>query len=136
MTWLLVPILTWAGILCILVPDKSFYTSMFDRMAKGKFRDDRNALSIMLGHLRNKPDEWSISRDSASFPLQGAKQIYLNYHNNHWTYTLSFSGEKERVLDGHFGAQFSQAISQENDRRQSRALMRNLYNMDGPLLLK
>lgn len=138
MEWLLIPILAWVLLLVALLPDKRFYTSLFDRIMQGTTRDDRNSLQIMYNHLINKPEEWSVSRTAASFPLEGAKQIYLNYdeEKKHWGYTIPSSGERERVLDGHYGALFNTALSRESDKRQSQALLRNLYGLEGPLLLR
>jgi hypothetical protein len=139
MLWLLIPGLTWAAILAALVPPKEFYPSLFDRMVKGKTRDDRPALELILRHLIEKPEEWSLSRDQASYPLESkAKQIYLNFDANKglWTYTIAATGERERTVDGFYGQRFKEEIARENSRRQQRVLLRDLYKIEGPLLLK
>ncbi len=139
MEWLALPIILWILILFILVPAKGTYKSIADRIAGGRLRDDRTALGIMLQHLQDNPEEWAISRGQASFPAESkAKQIYISFDDNKkaLTYTLSSSGERERVLDGYYGAKFGDFIAKENDRRQSKALVRNLYGIDGPLLLR
>jgi hypothetical protein len=137
--WLAVPAIGWAGILVGIVPQKGYYKSLADRIMRGKLRDDRNALQIMLNYMVNKPDDWSISAKQASYPKEGAKQIMLQYDDdkNYWTYAINSSGERFRKLDGHFGAQFAAYIAKETDRRQSMSLMRTFDpEFDGVLRLK
>jgi hypothetical protein len=91
----------------------------------------------MLDHLKNQPDEWSISRTSASFPKEGAKQIYLSYDKDRWTYSIPNFGNETRDLGGHFGAEFGKELARINSNRERDSLLRLCYpNSDGPLLLR
>jgi hypothetical protein len=139
MGWYLVaiPAVTWIGILAILIPDKSFYSDFWDKLTKGKHNPDRNSIQIILNHLIDKPEEWSISKSAASFPLEGSKQIYLNRsENGGWTFQINSTGERTQLLTGHYGIQIGKVLAKENERRVSQSLLRNLYNIEGPLLLK
>ena len=128
----------WLLILAVLIIPMSFYKNSWDKITKAKFRDDRAPLQIMLDHLRSFPEEWSISRDSASFPKTGMKQIYLTHDKNKgWEYTLNSFGGNARPLNGHFEGQFVKALTDENNRRESEAMLRNFYpELNGQVLLK
>ena len=138
MSWILLPIILWILILTAILPRKGFYSALLDQLLGGRLRDDKTALSIMLGHLESNPELWSIGRREASFPLDSkAKQIYINYDDDKglFTYNLAGNGERSRVLDGYYGAKIASLITKENDARQAKMLVRNLYGVDGPLLL-
>lgn len=130
--------LVWVLILAALIVPVSFYKNTFDRVTRGKYRNDRAGLQIMLDHLRSFPDEWSISRDSASFPKTGMKQINL-FHDKKtgWEYSLNSFGGNARPLNGHFEKEFVTALTDENNRRESQALLRSFYpELNGQVLLK
>jgi len=132
--------LLWAGAITVLCTPAGNYTSFWDRITKAKYRNDKVTLQIMLDHLRSYPEQWSINRNAASFPAQGAKQIYLSYdkHDNVWKYTLQAFDDGPRKLDGHFGAEFARELNKVNNQKENQALLRNFYpDLDnGVLLLK
>lgn len=139
MIWFfIIPVILWLMVMSFPLTPTRMYSNAFDRVTKAKYRNDRAGLQIMLDHLRSFPEQWSISRDSASFPLQGAKQIYLHFDDKKgWEYTLNNFGGRARPLDGHFGKQFVEQLTLENNRRESQALLRSFYpELDGTLLLK
>jgi hypothetical protein len=125
------------AIFAIAIPSR-VYRNLFDRATQGRYRDDRDNLRILIDHLRSFPEEWSISRDQASFPKEGAKKIYLSYDKTKrdWEYTLSAFSSTPRPLDGHYGAQMSSILLEENNRREKESLARTFYpNLDGPLMI-
>ena len=133
----LISILIWLFVMIVLWTPSGFYSSALDRLTKARWRDDRVGLQIMLDHLKSFPDQWSISREGASFPKEGMKQIYLTYDDRSgWEYTLNSFGGKARPLAGHFRSEFVRELTAENNRRESQALLRTFYpELDGPLLL-
>lgn len=136
MIWfLLIPLILWMVIMTVLFTPKGTYSSFLDRLTRARYRNDRIVLQIMLDHLRSFPEQWSISSDAASFPLEGAKKIYLNFDKG-WEYTLDGFGRTPRKLDGYFGKEFGQQLSLVNSSRENEAVLRSFYpNLDGPLLL-
>lgn len=139
MIWfILIPILFWAMIMTLLLTPSVVYSNAFDRITRAKWRKDRTGLQIMLDHLNSRPEEWSISRNGASFPKEGAKDIVLSYDGKtkQLEYVLNKFGGDFRPLTGHFAKEFDAALNRENGRRESTALLRSLYpNLDGPKLL-
>ena len=142
MAWLfiIIPVILWILVMTMLITPVACYTSIWDKFTKAKNRPDRANLQIMLDHLRSYPEEWSIGRDSVSFPAKGSKQIYLNYDKDRgqWKYSLAAFDGPPRILDGYFGPQFVAEINRKNGEKESKALLRNFYpelNTD-QLLLK
>jgi hypothetical protein len=136
--WLLIPILLWALVMAILIIPGDAYSSFFDRLTRGKWRKDRVNLAIMLEHLRNNPEDWSISRDRAAFPKEGAKQIMLEHdRSGNWSYALTSFGGSFRPLNGHFAHEFDKELTRQNNAVEERALLRHFYpELNGTLLLK
>lgn len=131
-------ILVWLTILLWLILPSEFAKSVIDRLTKAKFRADRENLQIMLQHLENFPDQWSIGRDSVSFPTEGVKSIYLTKDRGEkeWKYTFNSFDYGPRPLNGHFGKEFAKMIEAENIKRERKSLIRNFYpDMDGPIML-
>jgi hypothetical protein len=138
MYWFIFILVLWMVLLTALLVPASLYRNTFDKWTKGKYRDDRAGLQIMLDHLRTFPETWSVSRDGAAFPQEGAKQIYLNYDKiDGWEYTLSNFGGKARSLNGYFEKEFVRELTLENNRRESQSLLRQFYpELNGQVLLK
>ena len=135
--FMIILILMWtAALIAVAVPAR-FWRNIFDHLTHGHYRDDKENLRILIDHLRSFPDEWSISRDAASFPKDGAKKVYLNFDNKKgWEYTLAAFDSKPRRLEGHYGSQLGNLLLEENNRREKESLLRNFYpNLDGPLML-
>jgi len=130
----------WFLLIAILVTPPGHYRSKWDRLTRAKYRPDRVNLQIMLDHLRSYPEQWSINREAAAFPIEGSKQIYLNYDKNSakWRYTLNGFDDGPRVLDGHFGIEFNRELEKLNNKKENQALLRNFYPdlNNGVLLLK
>ncbi|RZK38497.1 MAG: hypothetical protein EOO61_07925 [Hymenobacter sp.] len=131
-------IIFWIIAFAFVVIPSSFYRKTWDHVTRGHYREDRDNLRIMIDHLRSFPEEWSISRDQAAFPKEGAKQIYLNFDKKKgWEYTLASFGSTPRALDGHYGSIMNNVLLEENNRREKASLVRTLHpNLEGPLLLK
>src|SRR6476469_5984974 len=79
-----------------------FLAASFHRATKARFQKNVMPLKLMLSHLQQHPELWSISQDSAAFPQEGAKQIYLNRDGNSWTYSLESFDRKSRKLPHYF----------------------------------
>ena len=136
--YVITPIVLWILTMIILLSPPNLWTNTLDRITKAKYRKDRAQLSIMLDNLQSNPDQWSITREGASYPLQGAKQIYLSFNKDkQLEYSLNAFGSTPRPLEGYFGKQFSEQLEFENSRREAQSLLRTFYpELDGPLLLK
>lgn len=130
---IIIPIVIW-GALCT---PKTLIPSIVDRITHAKFRKDRDTLQLMLDHFKSRPQTWSVSRNQASFPLEGAKQIHLIYSEDHgWQYALSSFGREFTDLTGFFKSEFIREINAEASRREQRSLMRSFYpEIEGTLLL-
>jgi hypothetical protein len=128
----------WLFILFLIVTPKSFYSHHFDRLTHARYRKDKTTLQAMLDNLRSFPDQWSINREGAAFPKEGAKQIYISYdRNRQLTYSLSSFGGGERILDGYFGSQFEKTLIEENTRRETKRVLLDFYpELNGTLMLK
>jgi len=128
--------LLWLITMSYLLTPTGLYTSAWDRLTKAKYRDDRLSLQIMLDHIRTSPELWSVSQKSASYPMEGAKRIYIE-HDEKKGLTYSLSGGNFRPLDGFFGVEFNREITQENARREGQFLLREFYpELNGQVLLK
>lgn len=118
----------------LLIPT-STYSSAWDRMTRAHFRKDKENLQLMLEHLSSFPSEWSITRDGASFPQKGAKQVLLNYDHGKLEYTFN-SSDKFRPLEGHYAKQFNEIITKHINEREKETLLRNFYpELNGQLML-
>ena len=131
-----VPIILWFILMTFLLTPALFYSNMFDKITKAKYRPDKHNLAIILDHLRSYGDQWSLGSDQAAFPKEGAKQIYLNRDKNRgWEYVLASFDSTPRPINGYFGDQIVNEIAQVNIDRERKSLLRTLHG-DGPLLLK
>lgn len=126
---LVVVVILWLITMSILLSPEGYFRSLWDKITRAKFRDDRVSLQIMLDHFVSNPQDWSISRDTAAFPKEGSKQIYLSFNDNkkHWEYTLTSFENKARPLDGHFETLFVNALNAENSQRERKSLLRGFY---------
>lgn len=138
MWFIIVPIILWMMIMTVLLVPKGTYSSLVDRVTKAKWRDDRVNLQIIVDHLRSRPDEWSVSREGAHFPREGAKQILLDYDKTKgWSYALTGFEGRFRPIDGHFEQEIKTEINLLNNKKEGESLLRHFYpELEGPLLLE
>lgn len=136
MFYFFLAVVLWVIALAILTTPKSVWTSSFDKLTKAKYRKDKANLQLILDNIRSFPEQWSISSDSASFPLESkAKQIYISM--NPPSYSSPMFGDSNRKLDGFFGNEILHALEKENAKRETKALMRTLFpEIDSSRLLK
>lgn len=135
---LMVIIAVWLIILALILKPNRFFRDKLDTITKAKWRPDRDNLQIMLDNFRSFPEQWSVKRDSIAFPKEGAKKLFINFdQRNGLEYTLSAFDDRARPLAGHFAREFTQAMQEENARREKEAALRMFYpEIDGTLRLK
>lgn len=135
-TVLLTIILLWiVGLTYVLLPQNTV-SGVLDKLTKGNLRKDKENLALMLQHLQNFPEEWSISTSGAAFPLEGrAKKISINIDKS-GKVEYALGADDYRPLLGYYKSEFNNTISNINNNREREELMRNLYPEMGQLLLK
>ncbi len=132
-----IPVVLWTGVITYLALPKDFMRNKIDKLTHARFRDDRNTLQLMLDHLRTNPEKWSIARDAAFFPKEGAKAIYINrMSETSWTYSLAAFGRDSMPLEGYFKSEFVKTIQLHASLMEQKSLLRTFYpHLEGTLLL-
>jgi hypothetical protein len=111
------------------------YSHFFDRITRGKLRKDHETLKMAIDHLKNYPEEWSISRTSVNFPKEGLKRIVFNLdRSTGWEYNMPAFGNF-RPLNGHFEACLEEIIKKECSIQEREALFRAFHPELNNLLL-